>query len=149
LLVLFAAKVNGQAKVGQGQPDRIVFDKVHAGAMVEASFLVFAAPSADGKTKFEVTAPPFVKVLRKDTDVSNAGGREYLRGTVEFALDTTKVGKFTDKIAVQLNATSVHVPISASVRPQRAGLLRLLVVETPFQRFSTSDGGHFRQWTDL
>jgi len=149
LLVLFAAKVNGQAKVGQVQPDRIVFDKVYAGAMVEASFLVFAAPSADGKTKFEVTAPPFVKVLRKDTDVSNAGGREYLRGTVEFALDTTKVGKFTDKIAVQLNATSVHVPVSASVRPQRAGLLRLLVVETPFQRFSTSDGGHFRQWTDL
>jgi hypothetical protein len=148
LLALLAARANGQAKVGQVQPNRIVFDKVHAGATAEASFLVFAAPSADGKAKFEVTAPPFVKVLRKDTDVSTAGG-EFVRGTVEFALDTTKVGELTGQIAVQLNATSVHVPVSASVKPQRAGLLRVLVVETPFQRFSTTDGGHFRQWTDL
>jgi hypothetical protein len=148
LLALLAARASGQPKVGQVQPDRIVFDKVHVGAVAEASFLVFAAPGADGNPKFEVTAPPFVKVLRKETDVTNAGG-QFLRGTVEFALDTTRAGEFADHIAVQLNGTSVRVPVSASVKPQRAGLLRVLVVETPFQRFSTSDGGHFRQWTDL
>jgi hypothetical protein len=149
LLALFAAKVNGQVKVGHVQPDQIVFDNVHAGAMVEASFLVWVAPSADRKEKFDVTAPPFVKVLRKDTDVWTLGGREFLRGTVELALDTTKLGECTGQIAVQLNATSVRVPISASVKPQRADLLRMLVVETPFERFTTSDGIVFRQWTDL
>jgi hypothetical protein len=149
LVSLFAARVNGQPKVGQVQPDRIVFDKVYSGATVEASFLVFAAPNADGNTKFAVTAPPYVKVLRKDTDISTAGGGQFLRGSVEFALDTSKIGEFTGQIAVQLNGTSVQVPVSASVKPQHAGLLRLLVVETPFQKFSTSDGGHFRQWTDL
>jgi hypothetical protein len=148
LLALVAAKVNGQATVGRVQPDRLVFDKVHAGATVEASFLVLAAPSTDGKAKLEVTAPPFVKVLRKDTEVTTAGN-VFLRGTVEFALDTTKAGDFTGQFAVQLYGTSVDVPVSASVSPRHTGLLRLLVVETPFQRFSTSDGGHFRQWTDL
>src|SRR5262249_17082050 len=147
-LALVAAKVHGQARVGNVQPDRIVLGKVHTGALVEASFLVFAAPGADGKAKFEVTAPPFVKVLRKETDVPTAGGI-FLRGAVEIGLDTTKAGEFTGQIAVELNTTSVRVPVSASVKPRRAGLLRLLVVETPFQRFSTSDGGHFRQWTDL
>jgi hypothetical protein len=135
-------------KVGDVQPNRIVFGKLHAGAAAEASFLVFAAPSPNGKAKFEVTTPSFVKVLRKDTDVSTAGG-EFLRGSVEFALDTTKAGEFTGRIAVRLNATSVHVPVSATVKPYRAGLLRLLVVGTPFAKYSTSDGGHFRQWTDL
>src|SRR5262249_13631328 len=148
LLGLAAANVNGQMTPGRVQPDRIVFDKVHLGAMAEASFLVFAAPSADGKATFKVTAPAFVKVLRKDTETSAARG-ESVRGTVEFALDTTKVGEFTGQIAVQLNSTSVRVPVSASVKPPRAGLLRLLVVGTPFERFSTSDGGHFRPWTDL
>jgi hypothetical protein len=146
LLALLATEIYGQPRVGQAQPDRIVFDTVHAGATVEASFLVFAAPAAAGEAKFKVTAPPFVRVLRKETDLSTAG---LLRGTVEFALDTGKVGEFAGQVAIELNATSVRVPVSASVRPQRPGLLRLLVVETPFQRFSTSDGGHFRQWTDL
>src|SRR5262249_458201 len=78
-----------------------------------------------------------------------AGGGPFLRGTVEFALDTTKAGEFAGHIAVELNAASVRVPVSASVGPQRPGLLRLLVVETPFERFSTGDGGGFRQWTNL
>jgi hypothetical protein len=149
VLAIISTKADGQAQVGRIQPDRIMFGKVHVGAMVEASFQVYAAPGAAADAKLEVTAPPFVRVLRKETDVFNAGRAGLLRGAVEFALDTTKVAEFTGDVAVQLNATSVRVPVSASVRPQRAGLLRLLVVETPFQRFSTSDGGHFRQWTDL
>lgn len=62
LLAILATKVNGQPKAGQAQPDRIVFDKVHVGATVEDSFLVFAAPVAGGEAKFEVTAPHFVRV---------------------------------------------------------------------------------------
>jgi hypothetical protein len=65
LSVLLAAKANGQVKVGDVQPNRIVFGKLHAGAAAEASFLVFAAPSPNGKAKFEVTTPSFVKVLRR------------------------------------------------------------------------------------
>src|SRR5262245_19445154 len=122
LLALVAAKVNAQPKAGSVQPDRIVFDTVHVGALAEASFLVFAEPAADGEVKFEVTAPPFVKVLRKDTDVTKVG-REFLRGSVEFALDASKAGEFTGQIAVQLNATTVKVPVSATVKPQREGLL--------------------------
>jgi hypothetical protein len=68
---------------------------------------------------------------------------------VEFALDNTKVGEFAGHVAIELNATSARVPVSASVEPRRPGLLRVLVGETPFERFSTGDGGDFRQWTNL
>jgi hypothetical protein len=145
-LSLAACPAHGQVKIGNVQPDRLVFGKVHTGAVVEGSFLVYAAPGVAKQAKFEVTAPPFVKILHKDTDDKDT---RVLRGTVEFALDTTRAGEFSGAFAVTLNGTSVRVPVSASVKPRRAGLLRLLVVPTPFQCFSTNDGGHFKQWTDL
>ena len=44
---------------------------------------------------------------------------------------------------------SLKVPVLATVKPRRAGLLRMLVVQTPFDRFSTDDGRMFDAWTGL
>jgi hypothetical protein len=58
-------------------------------------------------------------------------------------------GEIKGDIMVQLGPIWANVPISATLKPQRGGLLRLLRVETPFEKFTTSNGGKFRQWTDL
>jgi hypothetical protein len=150
ILAFFCAgEAVAQPKAGQVQPDRIAFGTVHVGATVEASFLVLA-PGKDAKTKLEVAVPGFVKVLRTTTDTQEYGpGNTFVRGSVEIAINTMKVGTLEGQISVKLGSTTATVPVSAVVKPQRAGLMRLLVVETPFQRFSTTDGGMFKQWTDL
>jgi hypothetical protein len=150
LVALLAGRVNGQAKLPVATPDRILFGTVYTGATVQASLSVRASPNSDERVKFEITAPNFVKVLRKNTYTRPAKvGAGLLRGSVEFALDTTRASELAGQIAVRLNSTSVEIPVSASVKPQRSGLLQLLVIGTPFVELSTSDGGMFRQWTDL
>jgi hypothetical protein len=52
-------------------------------------------------------------------------------------------------MAVTFGQQTVKVPIRATVKPRRAGLLRMLVVATPFERFSTQDGRMFDAWTEL
>jgi hypothetical protein len=150
ILALFSAgQAAAQPKAGQVQPDRLDLGTVHVGATVEASFMVMT-PGKDAKAKFEVTAPAFVKVLRTTTDTQEYGpGNAFVRGSADLAIDTTKVGNLRGQIEVKLGPTTAAVPVSAVVKPQRPGLMRLLVVETPFQRYSTSDGGMFKPWADL
>jgi hypothetical protein len=150
LLAILTGSGHAQPKLsGKVQPDRIAFGKVHTGATVEASFVAFEA-GKDAKIKFEVTAPKFVKVLRKSSDVHEYGpGNPFVRGVVDIAIDTTSAGEFSGDVAVTLGRTKAKVPVSAIVKPRRAGLLRLLVVETPFHNYSTENGAVFRAWTDL
>src|SRR5262245_39364529 len=63
LVILFsmfcAGGVSAQPTSGQVQPDRIFFGNVHAGATVEARFMVLERGD-DKSVKFEVTAPKLV-----------------------------------------------------------------------------------------
>jgi hypothetical protein len=144
-----AGEAVAQPKSGQVQPDHISFGTVHVGATVEASFMVLT-PGKDAKTKLEVKAPIFVKVLRTTTDTQEYGpDNSFVRGSVEITIDTAKVGNLEGQISVKLGKERATVPVSAFVKPQRTGLMRLLVVETPFHRFSTQDGSAFKPWTGL
>jgi hypothetical protein len=149
LAFVCAGEAVAQPKPGQVQPDRISFGTVHVGATVEASFMVLT-PGKDAKMKLEVTVPNFVKVLRTNTDTQEYGpGNSFVRGSVEITMDTTKVGNLQGQISATLGPTMATVPVSALVKPQRADLMRLLVVETPFEKYSTQDGSAFKPWTDL
>jgi hypothetical protein len=149
LAFVSAGEAAAQPRPGQVQPDRIPFGTVHVGATAEASFMVLT-PGKDAKTRLEVTAPAFVKVLRTTTDTQEYGrGNTFVRGSVEVALRTAKAGLLRGQIAVKLGPTTATVHVSAVVKPQRAGLMRLLVAGTPFNRFSTQDGNMFKPWTDL
>jgi hypothetical protein len=142
-------EATAQPKAGELQPDRLSFGTVHVGATLQAGFMVLT-PGNDANTKFEVAAPPFVKVLRTDVSTQEYGpGNAFVRGSVDLVVDTTKVGDLQGKVSVKLGPTSATVPVSVNVKPQRKGLMRLAVVETPFQQYSTTDGAMFRPWTDL
>jgi hypothetical protein len=147
--VLGAGRVLAQPTSGQVQPDRIAFGNVHTGATVEASFMVLER-GEDKKIKFEVTAPKGVKVLGKSIDTREYGpGNKFVCGSVEIAIDTSAAGEVKGDLAITFGQQGVKVPVSATVKPRRAGLLRMLVVETPFQRYSTRDGRMFDAWTGL
>jgi hypothetical protein len=149
LLVLATAPAVAQPAAGKVNPDRIDVGTVYTGATVEASFQVFE-PGTDPKIKFEVTAPKFVKVLSKDTRYEQFGkGNDFVCGSVEIAIDTAAAADLSGEVAVTLGDSKVKVPISATVKARKKGYSRVLVVETPFDKYSTSDGSVFKPWTDL
>jgi hypothetical protein len=149
MLALSTVPAVAQPKANDVQPDRIPFGTVYAGAIVEGSFLVYEA-GRNADIPFEVTAPKFITVLHKATEVKLFGpGNVFTSGTVEFALDTSVVGDFSGEIRVTLGNAVAKVPVSATVKPGKKGLPRLLVVETPFLRYSTRHGADFAAWTDL
>src|SRR5262249_42050416 len=41
------------------------------------------------------------------------------------------------------------VPVSATVKERKAGVPRVLVAGTPFERYTTGDGKMYKGWTDL
>lgn len=149
VLALFAAPVAAQPKTGNVQPDRLVIGTVYTGSIVEASFRVFEAGN-NAAIKLEVKAPSFVKVLHKATEAHQFGkGNDFVVGDVEFAIDTAKAGEHKGDFEVTLGATKFKIPVSAKVKDRKAGKVRLLVAETPFHGTATSDGGMFKEWTDL
>jgi hypothetical protein len=149
LLVLSASPAFAAPKGGDVQPDRIAFGTVYVGATVEASFMVFEAGN-DASIKLDVTAPKFVKVLNKSTHYQQFGkGNDFVCGSVEIAIDTATAGELKGEITVTLGKTTAKVPVSATVKPRRPGLSRILLVESPFTRYSTQDGTGFKVWTDL
>ena len=149
LLALATAPAVAQPTANEVQPDRIPFGTVYAGAIVEGSFLVFE-PGKDADVPFAVTAPKFIQVRHKATHVQQFGaGNDFVCGTVEFALDTSAPGDLSGEISVTLGGAAVAVPVSATVKPPKQGQTRLLIVETPFSRYSTGHGEDYKAWTDL
>jgi len=143
--------VAGAAAAPDGvQPDRLDFGVVHVTAKVQGSVRIFADPAVIKASKARVTAPAFVKLDSVDQDT-----REYdpgnVRGYCDIAvtIDTGKPGKFASPIVVQLGERRVEVAVRADVRPRTKALARVLVAETPFQKFSTSDAGVFLPWLGL
>lgn len=138
-----------QPKTGEVQPDRLDFGTIYPGAIVEASFMVFER-GLDKNIELSVAAPPFVKVLNKETHAQQFGaGNDFICGSIEIAMDVAKVGEVQGEISVTLGQTTVRVPVRATIAACQPGQPRLLIVATPFQRYSTKDGTAFKPWTDL
>ncbi len=149
VLALSAVPAVAQPKAGSAQPDRIPFGTVYTGATVEGSFQVYEAGD-DADIPLTVNAPKFVKVRYTAKRSQQFGpGNNFIVGSVEFALDTSATSDLSGEFSVTLGAAAAKVPVSATVRPAKKGLTRLLVVETPFSRYSTGHGADFKAWTDL
>src|SRR5262249_11158432 len=98
----------------------------------------------------KVDPPPFVRIL--DTALGTqtygqAGTKIYC--DVSFAVDTRRTGEFADNILVSVAGQQTKVPVKAKVSAKEPGLTRILLVETPIERFSTNDANHFTAWLDL
>jgi hypothetical protein len=123
---------------------------VYVGALVEASFLL-REEGNDPHIKLDVSAPKFVKVLNKSTELRQfpREHKSYVNGIVEVAIDSTAVGNFSGELTVRLGKTTANLPVSVNVKARRPGLRRILIAATPFSAFSTSDGTMFQAWTEL
>lgn len=150
LAVLFAAApALAQPMTGQVQPDRLSLGTVYIGSTVEASFMVYEA-GQNANIKFDVTAPKFVKVLDKTTEARTFGkGNNFVCGIVQFSIDTSAEGELSGTIEMTLGKTTAKLPVSATVKKRRPGLSHVLIVETPFDCYSTKDGTMFDAWTNL
>jgi hypothetical protein len=131
------------------QPDHLPFGTVYTGAIVEGSFLVIT-PGKDTKVPFTVTAPKFITVRGKDTYTRQSDdAKDFLYGSFEFVVDTAAARNLSGEIRVTLGSVTVTASVSATVKPAKKGMTRVLVVETPFEAYSTGEGTHFKAWTDL
>jgi hypothetical protein len=100
--------------------------------------------------KAKVTGPAFVRV-----DGVLEGTQEYGRGNIRgycdiaVTIDTAKPGDFSAPMVMTLGDRRVEVPVSAVIRPREKHQPRVLVADTPFQKFSTSDATLFDAWLTL
>jgi RNA polymerase sigma factor (sigma-70 family) len=142
-----------QSSAGWHSPDRLPLGTVRVGATVEASFVLYEKGDDARKVPLTVEAPPFVKVLDQaviDREVFD--GNAWIKGVagvVVVGIDTSKPGAFAGDVKVKLGTVTAKVPVSVVVKPPEPAAARLLVVESPFVAYSTSDAGDFKSWTDL
>ncbi|MDR3633243.1 MAG: hypothetical protein P4L84_05355 [Isosphaeraceae bacterium] len=147
---LLPLTMRASADAGEIQPDRLNFGIVHVAAKVQGSVRIFVDPEELKSGKAKVTAPAFVKV-----DSVNQGTQEYGPGNrkgycdIAVTIDTANPGKVSSPIVMSLGKRRVEVPVSADIRPRKPVLPRILVADTPFQKFSTGDAKLFDPWLKL
>lgn len=149
ILVASIAVATLRAAGGEVQPDELKFGTVRLGGTVEGSVRIFRdSPDADGLT-LRLEQPPFVRIkeMALGSHTYGAVNRGFLDLVIE--LDTAHAGEHAGAILVTVGGQKVKVPVAATVRPAADGGTRVLVAETPFQRFSTNDARIFTTWLNL
>lgn len=149
LVVAFAFVGSSAAAEPKVQPDSLPFGTLHTDGVAEGSFMIFA-PADDPKPKIKTGGPKFVKVLGTSTHEQEFGNRgKFTCVTVEVAIDTSKASDLKGDLAVTINDEVVKVPISATVKVRKPGTPRVLVVGSPFERYTTSHGKDYQGWRDV
>ncbi len=64
------------------------------------------------------------------------------------SVDTSRPGNYSGDLLVEIGRQQVAVRVSVTVRAQMPNLTRLLVVSTPFSKYSTSDATTFAPWLE-
>jgi hypothetical protein len=142
---LFAQPVAGKA-----QPDFLAFGNVRVGATVEASVRVFADGKNTTGLELRVEAPAFVRVLSKELGTQEFGqAGTKIFGDVALAIDTRHKGEYAAPVHVHIGKQETKIPVRVSVLPAQPGLSRVVVADTPFERFSTSDAKLFSPWLEV
>lgn len=151
LVLLFcSSQALAQPVVGDSQPDQLSLGTIRVGATVEASVRIFGAGNDTAGIAVKTQPPRFVRVTETRLSTQEYGNLgKFVVCDVLISLDTTRAGEFTGKIKVQIGEIEVEVPVAASILEQQAGLSRVLIVETPFNRYSTSDASIFDAWLKL
>ena len=149
-MLIWPAPLAAQPVAGKVQPDALTFGTVRVGATVEGSLRVFEDGNDTTGVAVKIKAPSFVRVKDQVLGTQTYGNL----GTkivcdISVSIDTSKSEDYVDNLDIQVGNQNVTVPVSVLVQPREAGLTRLLVVETPFQKFSTGDSSDFSAWLDL
>jgi hypothetical protein len=138
-----------QAAAAQIQPNALKFGSVRVGATVEGSVRIFRETANSSGLAIKVEPPAFVRVEDMKVGSQDFGGD--IRGfcDVTLSIDTERAGDYSGEVRVEIGRDRFAIPVSVTVRPQMPNLTRVLVVETPFDKFSTADATRFNPWLDL
>ena len=147
--VIFLSLVPDRAAAAQIQPNALKFGSVRVGATVEGSVRIFRETANSSGLAIKVEPPGFVRVEDIKIGSQDYGGN--IRGFCDlvFSIDTQRAGDYSGEVRVEIGRERFAIPVSATVRPQMPNLTRVLVVETPFSKFSTGDATDFDPWLDL
>jgi hypothetical protein len=139
----------GRTTAAEIQPNVLKFGSVRVGATVEGSLRIYRDGEDASGLAIKVEPPAFMRVedIRVGSQRFGANVRGYC--DIWLSVDTRRAGDYSGQLLVEIGRQRVAVRVGATVRPQMPYLTRLLVVETPFSRFSTSDAAKFDPWLDL
>jgi hypothetical protein len=147
--VLAVLVLADHAAAGDIQPNALNFGSVRVGATVEGSVRIFRG-AADAKGLVAKVEPPaFVRVDETKVGSQKFGAIDRGFCDLSVSVKTERTGTFAGEIHVEVGRERFAVPVSVTVRPQMPHLTRLLVVETPFGKYSTNDATQFAPWLDL
>lgn len=150
LLPLLSAAAAAQPIAGKVQPDRIDVGSIFVGAKVEASARIFFEGNDATGLEADVQAPQFVEILRTRLDTQTYGNRvTYVVCDVLMAIDTTTASELKGNVEVVVGGKRVNVPVAARVAEPKGDERKILIAETPFNRFSTDDAAIFDSWLKL
>ncbi len=144
--LLASSTAPAQPKPGQVQPDRLPLGVLRVGAIAEASLRIFVEGDDPKGLVPNIKAPAAVKVLKEHVGVENFGKEDIIVYDVVLAIDTAKAIKLSGDLEVEVGKQRVRIPISVQVRQPEPGLTRILIVESPFDKYSTSDASLFYAW---
>ena len=131
------------------QPDYLKFGAVRVGAAVEGSVRIFRERADASIPKPKVEAPTFVRIMSVEVGTQKYGSDTKGFCDIAVSIDTQHVGDQVGRLRIEIGEQRVEVPISVSVQPQKNDQSRVLVVETPFNKFSTSHATDFAGWLRL
>ncbi len=148
-VVLALPLLTGPPVAGQSQPNYLKFGSVRVGATVEGSVRIFREGEDARGLAIKVEPPAFVRI--RDIEVGTQTSGPDARGfcDISLSLDTGRAGDYSGEVRVEIGHQRIAVPVSVTVRPQELKLTRVLIVETPFEKFSTGDATDFAPWLNL
>ena len=129
------------------QPDRIALGTIHVGAIVEASVRIYICGEETSGIKVTASPPPFLKVKQTQLGTQDFGNLgTFIYCDVFVALNTKQPGEFNGSLKVDVGDKQVEIPATVNIREKDLSSARVLIVETPFQRFATDDASLFDPW---
>lgn len=148
--LLISSPARAQFVAGSHTPDRIPLGIVRVGATVEASCRVHESGTDTSGIAIEVEPPPFARVKRTQLSVVTNGAMEtFIVCDVFLSVNTQHEGDFSGPVKINVGKQKVEVPMTVKVAPREPGQIRLLVLESPFDRYSTDNAKVFDPWLDL
>jgi hypothetical protein len=140
---------HGQAESGKVSPDSLLLGKVRVGSTVEASVRMFASGDSAAGVSYGVKPPPFAKVTDVKLGTQTYGTVTLVVCDVSLAIETASAGDLEGSLVIQVRDQKAEVPVRVNVAEAEPGLTKVLVAETPFERFSTGHGSHFEAWLQV
>jgi hypothetical protein len=130
------------------QPNRLDLGVLHVGSIAEASARVYWGNPQVRDGKAVVAPPAFLTIRTETTDVKptykGKGPCDYT--DVVVSIKTAEPGEFAGSVRIVYGPQQAEVPVQVRVVAGRPGQNRVLIAETPFERFSTSDSEVFDTW---